>query len=97
MKSNLFAPVAFATVLSWYVVMPAWAAEESSDVLEEVIVAATKEAHELSKVPISISAFTQDTMDARAIKSINDIVAQTPGLDLGDQGSNGVGDRIPRY
>ena len=94
MKSNLFAPVAFATVLSWYVVLPAWAAEESSDVLEEVIVTATKEAHELSKVPISISAFTQDTMDARAIKSINDIVAQTPGLDLGDQGSNGVGDRI---
>ena len=56
MKSNLFAPVAFATVLSLYVVLPAWAAEESSDVLEEVIVTATKEAHELSKVPISISA-----------------------------------------
>ena len=94
MKSNLFAPVALATILCWHVMLPAWAAEENSDVLEEVIVTATKEAHELSKVPISISAFTQDTMDARAIKSINDIVAQTPGLDLGDQGSNGVGDRI---
>lgn len=62
--------------------------------LEEVIVTATKQSQELSKVPISISAYTQDMMDARSIKSINDIVAQTPGVDLGDQGSNGVGDRI---
>lgn len=62
--------------------------------LVEVIVTATKQAQELSKVPISISAYTQDAMDARSIRTINDIVAQTPGLDLGDQGSNGVGDRI---
>ena len=62
--------------------------------LVEVIVTATKQARELSKVPISISAYTQEVLDERHIRNINDIVAQTPGLDLGDQGSNGVGDRI---
>ena len=60
----------------------------------EVIVTATKEARELSKVPISISAYTQEMLDQRNIRKVNDIVAQTPGLDLGDQGSNGVGNRI---
>ena len=62
--------------------------------LEQVVVTATKQEQVLSKVPISISAYTQDAMDARSIKSIKDIAAQTPGLDLGDQGSNGVGSRI---
>jgi len=62
--------------------------------LEEVVVTATKQSRELSKVPISISAYTQAAMDDRGIRSIGDIVAQTPGLDLRDQGTNGVGDRI---
>ena len=62
--------------------------------LEEVVVTATKRTENLSKVPISISAYTQEAMDQRDIKTITDIVAQTPGLNLGDQGSNGVGDRI---
>jgi len=70
------------------------AAKPPSAELEEVVVTATKDARELSKVPISISAYTQAVMDDRAIRRINDIVAQTPGLSLGDQGSNGVGDRI---
>ena len=62
--------------------------------IQEVIVTATKDSRELSKVPISISAYTQEMMDNRGIRNIGDIVSQTPGLDLGDQGSNGVGDRI---
>ena len=66
----------------------------NTDALDEVVVTATKQSRELSKVPISITALTQQTMDERAIKNISDIVIQTPGLDLGDQGSNGVGDRI---
>jgi outer membrane receptor protein involved in Fe transport len=70
------------------------AAAEPVGTLEEVVVTATKRSESLSKVPISISAYTQEVLDQRDINSINDIVAQTPGLNLGDQGSNGVGDRI---
>jgi len=62
--------------------------------IEELVVTATKQAQTLGKVPISVSAYTQAMLDQRGIRSINDIVAQTPGIDLGDQGSNGVGDRI---
>jgi iron complex outermembrane receptor protein len=62
--------------------------------IEEVVVTATKQSLNLSKVPISVSAYTQAMMDDRGIRAIQDIVAQTPGLDLGDQGSNGVGERI---
>ena len=67
---------------------------DKSNGVAEVIVTATKQARELSKVPISISAYTQEMLDERNIRNVNDIVAQTPGLDLGDQGSNGAGDRI---
>jgi outer membrane receptor protein involved in Fe transport len=70
------------------------AAAPITSVLEEVVVTATKRTESLSKVPISISAYTQEAMDQRDIRTISDIVAQTPGLNLGDQGSNGVGDRI---
>ncbi|HTP39130.1 MAG TPA: TonB-dependent receptor [Steroidobacteraceae bacterium] len=70
------------------------APSDTSDTLEEVLVTATKDSREIDKVPISISAYTQEMMDERGIQDINDIVAQTPGLDLGDQGSNGTGDRI---
>ena len=62
--------------------------------IEEVVVTATKQAESASKVPISISAYTQQMMDDRAIRTISDIVAQTPGLDLGDQGNNGAGNRV---
>ena len=73
---------------------PASGGDDKTNGIEEVIVTATKQARELSKVPISISAYTQDMLDQRSIRNVNDIVAQTPGLDLGDQGSNGVGNRI---
>lgn len=48
----------------------------------EIVVTATKRAETLSKVPISITAFSQDNMDSRGIRDIRDVVAQTPGLDI---------------
>ena len=60
-------------------------AQESTDTadagLQEVVVTATKQSQSLSKVPISVSAYTQAMLDDRGIRSINDIVAQTPGID----------------
>jgi outer membrane receptor protein involved in Fe transport len=46
----------------------------------EIIVTATRQAQPLSKVPISITAFSQKQMDAQGIRSIGDIAALTPGL-----------------
>ncbi|MEN9704642.1 MAG: hypothetical protein RLZZ393_521, partial [Pseudomonadota bacterium] len=86
-----------ASCLSSVLAQPALAAgaeDESSTGLEEIVVTATKQAIALSKVPISLSAYTQAMLDERRIRSIDDIVSQTPGVDLGDQGSNGTGDRV---
>jgi len=50
--------------------------------LQEVIVTATRQAESLSKVPISVSAFTQEQMDAQGIRQLDDLVRLTPGLNL---------------
>lgn len=64
----------------------------ADDTLEEVVVTATKRADPISKVPISITALTQDAMDAQGVRNIADIVAQTPGVSINkSQGGTGQG------
>jgi iron complex outermembrane recepter protein len=48
--------------------------------LQEVVVTATRRSESLEKVPISITALTQDQLTAGEIKGIADIAAVTPGL-----------------
>jgi len=48
--------------------------------LEEVVVTAERQAEPLSKVPISVAAFTQPELEARGVKSFEDIAPLTPGL-----------------
>jgi len=58
------------------------ATPQSSSGIEEVIVTATRRSELLSKVPQSISAFTTEKMDQLNAKSIADLVAFTPGVNL---------------
>ena len=59
--------------------------------LEEVVVTATKQAAiDVNKVPISISAYSQDDMDTRGIRDIADIAAITPGLTFSPQNNFGT-------
>jgi outer membrane receptor protein involved in Fe transport len=69
-------------------------ARAAEDALEEVVVTATKRADPISKVPISITALTQEAMDAQGVRSINDIVAQTPGVSITKAAGSGVGQII---
>src|SRR5215475_7839534 len=65
------------------------------EALEEVVVTATKRADPISKVPISVTALTQDAMDAQGVRNINDIVAQTPGVSISKSGGgSGAGEII---
>lgn len=50
--------------------------------LEEVIVTAQRREEDVSKVPISISVFSQKDLDARDIKSIGDVAKISPGVDF---------------
>lgn len=53
-----------------------------SDTLQEIIVTATKVAEPLSKVPVSISAYSKRSLDSAGAKSWADVAALTPGVDF---------------
>jgi iron complex outermembrane recepter protein len=71
---------------------PASNAAPPAGKLEEIIVTATRREQALSKVPASVSAFTQDSMDERGIKDIVDVVRFTPGVtvDATGTGTNAI-------
>jgi hypothetical protein len=56
----------------------------------EIVVTATRHEENLSKVPISITALTQDAMDVRGIKDILDVARFTPGLNIDNTGTNNI-------
>lgn len=58
-------------------------AEQQEDAaLGEIVVTATRQSELLSRVPISVSAFDQERLDSKGVKSIQDIVRFTPGINV---------------
>jgi outer membrane receptor protein involved in Fe transport len=58
--------------------------------LQEIVVTATRHEESLSKVPISVTALTQDAMDVRGIKDILDVARFTPGINIDNSGTNNI-------
>jgi len=58
--------------------------------LAEITVTATRREESISKVPISISAFSQETMDQKGVKDISDLVRFTPGVSIDTSGTNAI-------
>jgi iron complex outermembrane recepter protein len=54
----------------------------SSGGLEEIVVTSQRREERLQDVPISVSAFTQEKMDAQGIRSVDDLTASTPGVNF---------------
>jgi iron complex outermembrane receptor protein len=69
--------------------LPVQAQEQSGAGLQEVIVTATRHEEALSRVPISVTALTQDAMEARGIKDFQDIARFTPGVSI-DNSTNAI-------
>jgi len=65
-------------------------ADQASSGLQEVVVTATRHEEALSKVPISVTALTQDDMDLKGIKDFQDIVRFTPGVSIDTSGTNAI-------
>ncbi|MEA3149560.1 MAG: hypothetical protein QOD56_499, partial [Gammaproteobacteria bacterium] len=65
-------------------------ADTGSGGLEEIVVTATRREENLSKVPISISAYTQESMDIKGIKDFTDIVRFTPGVTIDADQTNSI-------
>jgi iron complex outermembrane receptor protein len=58
--------------------------------LEEITVTATRREENISRVPISITAISQDAIDQKGIKDFSDIVRFTPGVAFDSSQTNQI-------
>jgi len=87
-KSHILRKSLIASAVAVAVSAPA-VAQDRASALEEVIVTAQKRSESLQDTPISISAFSQDTLEAIGVTEADQIADYTPNLQMGKQiGSN---------
>src|ERR1700749_1827130 len=65
-------------------------AEEASGPLQEITVTATRHEESLSKVPLSVTALTQEAMDVRGIKDFQEVARFTPDVNIDNSGTNNI-------
>src|SRR5882757_5647698 len=65
-------------------------ADDATGPLQEIVVTATRHEESLSKIPISVTALTQEAMDIRGIKDIQDVARFTPGVRIDNSGTNNI-------
>jgi outer membrane receptor protein involved in Fe transport len=66
------------------------AEEEVTGPLQEITVTATRHEESLSRVPISVTALTQEALDVRGIKDFQDVARFTPGVNIDNSGTNNI-------
>src|SRR3984957_4694620 len=65
-------------------------ADETTGPLTEIVVTATRHEESLSKVPISVTAMTQEALDIRGVKDFQDVARFTPGVNIDNSGTNNI-------
>src|SRR5438046_2980049 len=65
-------------------------APETAGPLQEVTVTATRREESLSRVPISVTALTQESLDLRGIKDFSEVARFTPGVNFDNSGTNNI-------
>ena len=58
--------------------------------IDEIVVTATRRSEVLSRVPISVTALNQDSLDERGIKDFQDMVRYTPGINIDTSITNAI-------
>jgi iron complex outermembrane receptor protein len=58
--------------------------------LQEIVVTATRREESLSRVPISVTALTQENLDLRGIKDFSEVARFTPGVNFDNSGTNNI-------
>jgi len=66
------------------------AEEKTGGGLTEIVVTATRHEESLSKVPISVTALNQESLDLRGVKDFNDVARFTPGVNVDNSGTNNI-------
>ncbi|MEI8299927.1 MAG: TonB-dependent receptor plug domain-containing protein, partial [Pseudomonadota bacterium] len=78
--SGILALVAAGVPVAGHAEAPAGSAGASGGMLDDIVVTATRRQESIDRIPISVSAFSQDAMDQSGIKTVDDIARFTPGL-----------------
>jgi len=65
-------------------------AAEGGNTLQEIVITATRHSEVMSKVPVSVSAFSQETMDLKGVKDFTDVAKYTPGVTIDTNGTNSI-------
>jgi len=65
-------------------------AAPDSGTLQEIVITATRHQEVMSKVPVSVSAFSQETMDLKGVKDFTDVARYTPGVNVDTNGTNSI-------
>jgi iron complex outermembrane receptor protein len=65
-------------------------AGEAEGGLKEIVVTATRREESLSKIPVSVSAYSQETMDDLGVKDMSDLVRFIPGVSIDQTGTNAI-------
>lgn len=85
MRSLLFASAALA-VVSFHA--PGAMAQEAGAVkLDEVVITAQRRSENLQKTPLTVSAVTGEKLESQGIKTVVDLSAQVPALQISSSGS----------
>ena len=86
------AALAYAPASAWAQQAQAQPTEEATPTagLQEVVVTATRREQSLSKVPISVTALTQESLDERGIKDFSEVARFTPGVNFDNSGTNNI-------
>ena len=58
--------------------------------LQEIVITATRHQEVMSKVPVSVSAFSQETLDLKGVKDFTDVARYTPGVTIDNNGTNAI-------
>ncbi len=66
------------------------AGDSEGPALEEITVTATRREESISRVPISITAISQDAIDTKGIKDFSDVVRFTPGVAFDSSQTNQI-------
>ncbi len=88
--SHIIVASSFATTAAIAADATGTADDAANGPLQEIVVTATRREESISRVPISITAMSQDTLDQKGIKDIQDIVRFTPGVSIDTSGTNAI-------
>src|ERR1700730_15477891 len=64
--------------------------DETTGPLTEIVVTATRHEESLSRVPISVTAMSQEALEIRGVKDFEDVSRFTPGVDIDNSGTNNI-------